>query len=186
MPEPRSVIHAPRLDLVLMSAQLMWSMHAADWATAARLLGAQVPEEWRTANWRWLGTRPAQAEADPSVIPWLPRAQLLRQPVGRGRSEPVVVGEVSFHGPPDGEGQVELGYSVVTGQRRRGFAEEAVRALTAWAAREHGVTRFRACIGPQDIPSLNLIRKLGFIQAGACHREGFGELLIFHRDGLPV
>jgi RimJ/RimL family protein N-acetyltransferase len=185
MPEPYSVIHGPRLDLVLMSPQLMRSMHAADWPTAARLLGAQVPEEWRTANWRWLGTRPAQAEADPSVIPWLPRAQLLRQPADRSRSDPTVVGEVGCHGPPDDEGRVELGYSVVSGHRRRGFAEEAVRALTGWAAREHGVSRFRACIGRLNIPSLNLIRKLGFVQVGACHREGFGELLIFHRDGLP-
>lgn len=72
---------------------------------------------------------------------------------------------------------------VITAYRRSGFAEEAVRALTPWAARERGVTRFRASIGPQNIPSLSLIRKLCFVHAGACHHEEPGEQLIFHRDG---
>ena len=184
MPEPYSVIHASRLDLVLMSPPLMRSMLAEDWATAGRLLGAQIPQEWRTGHWRWLGNRPAQAEADPSVIPWLPRVQLLRQPADRGGGG-LVVGDAGFHGPPDDEGRVEIGYMVISEYRRRGFAEEAVRALMAWSARERGITRFRASIGLQNIPSLSLIRKLGFVQAGAYHHEELGEQLIFHRDGPP-
>jgi RimJ/RimL family protein N-acetyltransferase len=115
-------------------------------------------------------------------MPWLPRVQLLRQPADRSEGEPVVVGESGFHGPPDDEGRVEIGYMVITSYRRRGFAEEAVRALMAWAAREHGINRFRASIGPQNIPSLSLIRKLGFVQAGTHQHEQLCEQLIFHRD----
>lgn len=187
MPETCPVIHAPRLDLVPMTPQFMRSMHRAGWAAASRLLGAEVPGEWRTGTrpWRqWLGTRAAEAEADASFIPWLPRVQLLRPADGSGTG-PAVVGEAGFHGPPDEAGRVEIGYSVVSAYRRRGFAEEAVLALTASAAREHGVTRFRAAIAPENIPSLNLIRKLGFTQAGSRHHEVLGRQLIFHRDGLP-
>jgi RimJ/RimL family protein N-acetyltransferase len=168
-----------------MSPELMRSMLAGEWPMADGLLGTAVPGEWRTANWQWLRLRPAQVEADPTAIPWLPRLLLLRrgaEPVGSG---PTVVGHGGFHGPPDEDGRVELGYSVISEHRRRGFAEEAVRALMAWAAGEYGVIRFRASVGPLNAPSLGLIRKLGFVQVGAQWDEEDGEELVFQRDGLP-
>lgn len=153
LPDPYSVIHAPRLDLVPMTPELMRALIAGDWATADRLLEAQLPQEWRTK--------------------------------AGSTSEPTVVGEIGFHGPPDETGRVEIGYTVVTEYRRRGFAEEAARALLAWAAREHGITRFRACVSPQNAPSLNLMGKLGFIRVGAYRHDERGEQLVFHRDGAP-
>jgi [ribosomal protein S5]-alanine N-acetyltransferase len=181
MPGPSSVIHAPRLDLVLMPPALMRALLAADWDQARQLLGARVPAEWRGEGWQWLGQRPDQAEADPSVTPWLPRVLLLR-PGESGRQEPIVVGEAGFHGPPDADGRVEIGYMVVSEHRRRGYAEEGVRALMAWATAEHGITRFRAGISPQNAPSLRLIRKLGFAQADTQQHDRRGEELIFHHD----
>jgi [ribosomal protein S5]-alanine N-acetyltransferase len=186
MPEPYSVIHAPRLDLVLMLPGLIEPMLAADWATAGRLLGAEIPDEWQTRDWRWVSMRYAQTEDDPAAIfPWLPRVQLLRQSAGDSGGKAAVVGDVGFHGPPDDEGRVEIGYAVLDEYRRRGFAEEAVRALLAWAEREQGITRFRARIELQNIPSLNLIRKLGFTQTKASQDQP-GGLLVFHRDAPVV
>ena len=104
MPEHRAVIRTRRLDLVLMSPELMRALLAADWDTADELLGADIPAEWRSEDWQWLGERPDRAEADPSVIPWLPRVLLLR--AARGSTGAwVVVGEAGFHGPPDEDGQ---------------------------------------------------------------------------------
>ena len=94
----------------------------------------------------------------------------------------VVVGEAGFHGPPDVDSRVEIGYVVVSQHRRHGYAEEAVRALTCCASAEHGITRFRACISPGNTASLNLIRKLGFTQAGRQHHHRRGGELVFHRD----
>lgn len=71
---------------------------------------------------------------------------------------------------------------VVGEHRRRGYAEEAVRALMAWAAAEHQVTRFRASISPENTASLRLIRKLGFVQVGTQDHERRGAELIFHRN----
>jgi [ribosomal protein S5]-alanine N-acetyltransferase len=176
------VIHAPRLDLVLMSPTLMRALLAADWDQAWELLGARIPAEWRGEDWRWLGQRPDQAEADPSAMPWLPRVLLLRAADESGRQEPVVVGEAGFHGQPDGDGRVEIGYMVVSEHRRRGYAEEAVRALMAWATAEYDITRFRAGISPQNTSSLRLIRKLGFAQVGTQQHDRRGVELIFHHD----
>lgn len=179
MAELWAVIHAPRLDLVLMPPSLMRALLAADWVQAGQLLGAQIPEQWRGGDWQWLGQRPDQAESDPSVVPWLPRAMLLRAEAGSGGRQPVVVGEAGFHGPPDGDGRVEIGYTVVGEHRRRGYAEEAARALMTWAAADHGITRFRASVSPDNTPSLNLVRKLGFVQVSVDHHETRGE------TGLP-
>jgi [ribosomal protein S5]-alanine N-acetyltransferase len=117
----------------------------------------------------------------PSAMPWLPRVLLLRAGES-GRQEPVVVGEAGFHGQPDGDGRVEIGYMVVSEHRRRGYAEEGVRALMAWATAEHGITRFQAGISPQKAPSLRLIRKLGFAQVGTQQHDRRGEELLFHHD----
>jgi [ribosomal protein S5]-alanine N-acetyltransferase len=182
VPERRAVIRTRRLDLVLMSPELMRALLAADWDTVGQLLGADIPAVWRGEDWQWLGQRPDQAGADASVIPWLPRVLLLRGTGERGGAEPVVVGEAGFHGPPDGGGRVEIGYLVVSRHRRHGYAEEAVRALMSWASTGHGITRLRASISPGNTASLNLIRKLGFTKAGRQHHDRRGEELVFHHD----
>jgi [ribosomal protein S5]-alanine N-acetyltransferase len=116
MPEDCVVIRTRRLDLVPMSPELMRALLAADWDEASRLLGAAIPAEWHGEDWQGLGQRPDQAEADPSVIPWLPRVLLLR---GTGeRAEPVVVGEAGFHGPP-GEADRVNGTAVITSGQSR-------------------------------------------------------------------
>jgi RimJ/RimL family protein N-acetyltransferase len=176
------VIRSARLDLVLMSPALMRALLAADWDQAGQLLGARIPRPWRDEDWQWLSQRPGQAEADSSAVPWLPRMLLLRATDGSSGTGPAVVGNAGFHGPPDDEGRVEIGYSVLEEHRRRGYAEETVRALMAWATAEHGITRFRASISPDNAASLSLIRKLGFAQAGAQHHDRPGEELIFHYD----
>ncbi len=178
VPDCYAVIATRRLELTLMSPGLMRALLAADWDKAGRLLGAGIPAEWRGEYWQWLGRRPEQAEADPSVVPWLPRV-LLRQGTG---AQPEVVGEAGFHGPPDAAGRVEIGYMVLAAHRRRGYAEEAARGLMSWASADQGITRFRASISPGNIASLNLIRKLGFTLVGRQHHDQRGEELVFHRD----
>jgi RimJ/RimL family protein N-acetyltransferase len=185
VPEPTSVVHAPRLDLVLMRPALMRAMLVGDWAVVEGTLGARVPEEWRTASWIWFGARADAMEEDPTTLPWFTRVLLLRSRAQAAATAPTIVGHAGFHGPPDEQGRVELGYTIVTELRRQGFAEEAVRALMAWAANAAGVTRFRASVGPWNAPSLGLVRKLGFVQVGVQWDEEDGEELVFHRDGLP-
>jgi ribosomal-protein-alanine N-acetyltransferase len=97
-----------------------------------------------------------------------------------------VIGSVGFHGRPNEDGQVEIGYHVEPGFRRRGFATEAVRALLAWAAAEHGITRFRASVAPSNEPSLAVVMRLGFRQTGVRWDELDGQELVFELDWPPA
>jgi ribosomal-protein-alanine N-acetyltransferase len=182
VPEDFAVIRTRRLDLVLTSPELMRVLLAADWDKVGQLLGADIPDEWRGEDWQWLGQRLDQAEADPPVIPWLPRVLLLRGTAESGGTEPVVVGEAGFHGTPGQDGRVEIGYMVVSAHRRCGYAEEAVRALMSWASADCSITRFRASISSGNVASLSLIRKLGFTQVGRQYHDRRGAELVFHRD----
>ena len=91
-----------------------------------------------------------------------------------------MLAEVGFHGPPDTEGWVEIGYRVVARYRRQGLAHEAALALLRWAA-GHGVFGVRASISPDNAASMGLLDKLGFINAGRYEHRALGERLIYRR-----
>src|ERR1019366_8552415 len=105
--------------------------------------------------------RVAIARVQPEALPLLLRAMVLR-----GDPE-VMVGRIGFHGPPDDDGMLEIGYEVLPDYRRQGYAREAVLAMFRWAQRDPGVLRFRASISPKNVPSRRLVTGLGFIQVGS-------------------
>jgi RimJ/RimL family protein N-acetyltransferase len=154
-------IHSERLELVPMSAPFLAALVRRDFDTAGREIGAQVPawlaDELAGALAIWL----ARWASDPSAAEWMARAMVLAEAGGRR-----VVGSVGFHGPPDREGRLEVGYSVDPPYRRKGFAREAVTAMFDWAHEHHGATRFVASISPTNEPSLALARQLGFAKVG--------------------
>jgi len=47
--------------------------------------------------------------------------------------EDLVIGDIGFHAPPDELGEVSIGFGLVPAARGRGFAQEALQALLAWA-----------------------------------------------------
>jgi ribosomal-protein-alanine N-acetyltransferase len=166
-------IRTPRLDLVSLSPEVIEALFGGRLEEASDLLGAEVTPEWAAEARRTLGYRRRQLADDPSLRPWLLRAMVARAPAS------VAVGRIGFHGAPDAGGAVEVGYAVLPGHRRQGYAEEAVRALFDWARREHGVGRFVASVGPRNAPSLGLVRKLGFRETGVRWDEEDGEELVF-------
>ena len=76
------------------------------------------------------------------------------------------VGRAGFHGPPDGAGMVEVGYSIDPDRRRRGYGRATLGYLLDRAGREPDVRTVRASIGPDNEPSLNLVRQFGFVAVG--------------------
>lgn len=121
-----------------------------------------------------LAMRRRQLRDDPSEQPWLLRAMV---PHGGGK----VVGRIGFHGPPDNDGTVEIGYVVRRNRRRQGYATEAVRGLLEWGAR-HGASRCLASIAPGNTASLALARRLGFLRIGQQTDEIDGLELVFALD----
>lgn len=156
-------IRSERLELVSMSVPFMEALVAGDLARAGDEVGAIVPAWLPGQLEHFLQYRLAQLAIDPSVRPWLGRAMVLTDELGVRR----VVGSIGFHGPPDEEGRLEVGYSVDPDFRRRGFAREAIQSMFDWAASTHGIHRFIASISPANEPSLRLAAVFAFVQTGS-------------------
>jgi RimJ/RimL family protein N-acetyltransferase len=174
-------IASPRLTLVSFSPRAMRAVLDGDVAAAGDELGAAVPRGLRERLGELFERRLPEVDRDPAVLPWVARAMVLTDELG----VPRVIGSVGFHGPPNEDGAVEIGYHVEPGFRRRGFATEAVRALLDWAAAEHGIRRFRASVSPSNDRSLAVVGRLGFRQTGVRWDELDGEQLVFELDWPP-
>jgi RimJ/RimL family protein N-acetyltransferase len=168
-----------RLELTTFTVRAMRATLAADLATAADEIDAEVPADLRERLGELFTMRVAQVEADPTSIVWLARALVWVDPeTGRRR----MVGSVGFHGPPSEDPpSVEIGYHVEPGFRRRGLASEAVRAMLDWAAGQ-GIHRFRASVAPGNAASRSTIARFGFEQVGVRWDEIDGEELVFETD----
>jgi [ribosomal protein S5]-alanine N-acetyltransferase len=114
-----------------------------------------------------------QLDANPDIAPWLLRAIVVRE-------TRVAVGFIGFHDAPDDCGMAEIGYEVLPSFRRRGYAFEAVSALTRWAGR-HGVMRVRACVSPENGASMALLARQGFAVVGEQIDEEDGRELVLER-----
>jgi ribosomal-protein-alanine N-acetyltransferase len=159
---PIAVIHTPRLTLESMSIAMMRALAAGDRRAAEREADATIPDDMPEDLANFLQYRLGQLAVDPSLRRWLARAMVLTEPDGTRR----VIGTIGFHGAPDEQGRLEVGYRVEPEYRRRGFTSEAVRAMFDWAATEHGIHRFVASVRPDNSASLGLVAGFGFAQVG--------------------
>lgn len=82
------------------------------------------------------------------------------------RESGLVIGALGFFGPPDADGQVELGYGVVPEARGVGIATEAVGALLAFADAQPDVSRVVASAELMNRPSLRVLEKNGLEPTG--------------------
>lgn len=151
---------------------------AGERAAAEQILGMRVPEEW-FAEIDLARIRLGDLQHNPAAQQWLLRAIRLR-----GGDE--MIGHIGFHTPPDPEylrplapGGIEIGYTIFPAYRRQGYAREAVAAVMAWAAGEHGVPRFVLSISPENEPSLKIARHFGFRKIGSHVDEEDGPEDVF-------
>lgn len=173
------IIVSERLRLPLLTASRLERLLAGDVASVESEVGCRLSGWWREVE-RLLRFRLRQIQEHPDAEPWLVRPIVLQS------EPPQAIGLINFHGPPDDRGFAEVGYGVHSDYRGQGYAIEAVRALFDWAAREHGVRRFRASISPSNERSENLVRKLGMVHVGAQWDEDDGLELLYTVDGWGV
>jgi ribosomal-protein-alanine N-acetyltransferase len=128
-----------------------------DRETAERLLGAALSTDWPQPD--LLDILPMQAAAAPS-------GERFGVWVIIERGSTTVVGDVGFMGPPGEDGGVEIGYCVTPGRRGRGYAGEAVHALVAWALTQPGVGSVAARCDVQNVPSIRVLERAGFVRSG--------------------
>jgi RimJ/RimL family protein N-acetyltransferase len=82
------------------------------------------------------------------------------------RADGLAIGDVGFHGPPDADGEVEIGYALVPAARGAGLATEATGLLVTWACGQPGVRRVSARVSPANVPSRRVLERLGFARDG--------------------
>ena len=173
------IIESKRLTMPLLTASRLERLLAGETASVSSEIGAEMPAWWISQVAQLMRYRAEQIEREPASEPWLLR------PIVRRDGAPIVMGLINFHGPPDDRGFVEVGYELEPDFRGQGYAIEAVGALFDWAAREHGVHRFRAAISPGNERSENLVRKLGMVRVGAQWDDPDGLELIWTVDRWP-
>ncbi|MFI6002018.1 GNAT family N-acetyltransferase [Streptomyces sp. NPDC051366] len=174
--EPLSIPTSVRF--VELSAKALRALADGDLAGGSAEAGVALDEHFVGDRARWIfGYRADQLARDPSAAPWLTRAAV---------SEPdgAVVGDAGFHGPPDEAGMVEVGFTVVPGYRRQGYARAMLTALLARAAAEPGVRTVRARIRSDNDASLATIAGFGFTRVGEQGNERDGLVIVFEVPAL--
>ena len=146
---------------------------AGDLAAASAAAGQQLSEFLVAERWLW-ELRRDQIAHDPASAPWIARAAVAEPPG-------VVVGHAGFHGPPDADGVVEVGYSVDPAYRRRGYAKAMLAALIERAQADPAVRVIRASISPDNVASLATIAGFGFVRVGEQWDAEDGLELVFER-----
>lgn len=90
------------------------------------------------------------------------------------------VGTCGFKGPPDSDGRVDVGYSVVASEQRRGHAAAALRALLALAFADGRVFRVVAETIPSLIASQRTAESCGFTLTDRRPDPQLGEILTYN------
>jgi RimJ/RimL family protein N-acetyltransferase len=165
----------PRVELIELDTATLQALGEGDVAAAERR--APVPlTSWLTgeecrATWRMRAT---QIGRDPASRAWITR--VVWDPDRR-----LAVGRAGFHGPPDASGMVEVGYATDPGERRKGYARAALRALLDRAAAEPAVTTVRASVGPWNEASRTLVLAHGFVAVGEQIDDEDGLEIVYER-----
>ncbi|HEX2181736.1 MAG TPA: GNAT family N-acetyltransferase [Rubrobacteraceae bacterium] len=153
------VIRTERLMLVALTPPLARAA-LEDRARLGRMIGARVPETWPGADFARM--LPRIAEGVEQTSSWAEPTRLAVH-----AADETLIGETGFHGPPDGSGTVEVGYSIVPAYRGRGFATEATRALIRASLARPEVRRITAECLDDNLASLRVLEKLGMRRVGS-------------------
>ena len=153
-----SQIRTERLTIIPFARDLALAA-LRDRAELARLLGGSVPDGWPGSGIaEYLPAYTGELAEQPERSAWVRLA--LRT------ADRALIGDMGFHGPPDGQGTVELGYSIAPAYRRQGYASEGARGLVAWAFAQPRVRRIIARCAPDNIGSIRVLERAGLRHIG--------------------
>jgi ribosomal-protein-alanine N-acetyltransferase len=144
--------------LVPLPPAAMIALLDGDLSTASVAAKVDLTRYFTSDEMMWLWRlRIDRLACDPVSGRWGPHAAVA-EPDG------IVVGHAGFHGAPDAQGTVEIGYSVDPAYRRRGYAKAMVGALLRHATAEPTVQTVRASISRGNSASLATVARCGFTQ----------------------
>lgn len=144
-------LHTSRLDLLIISQAELFALENAptdervfDQRTFENPFGILTRERIPHAN------RIADVRAHPDHLKWYYRLIVLRD-------SNELIGSISFHGPPDDNGMIEVGLGIAEERQGQGYASEALRGLWTWASERDDVSVLRYTVSPDNAPSQAMI-----------------------------
>jgi RimJ/RimL family protein N-acetyltransferase len=171
---PDETLLSPRLALIALPGSVIDDVIADGQQAFVEHVGVGYPPGWPAEDRHVLDLRRRQISEGVDHR-WLLRAVVTR-------TEPVMVGRIGFHGPPDANGMVEIGYQIDAAHRRQGFGLECARRLVEAAEGLPQVAVVRASIAPDNAPSLRIAERLGLRRVGEQIDEIDGLELVFERS----
>lgn len=181
------ILITDRLELIPITLDVVEAVFRDDRRAVEEITGAQVPSKWpgRTLIERAFSADLGCIRADPARRLWGDRLMISRPIEGGDRR---VVGSVVFHGAPDDEGVVEVGYGVEQSSQGKGYGSEATCAAVRWAMEQPGVRVITAATFSWHTASVKILRRAGLVPAGWRDHELLGEMQLFERrlDGAPM
>ncbi len=164
-----------RLRLVA-GTQALAAAEIGNRAKFAKLLGVIVPDTWPPDSLRdVLGYIYGLYREHPEWEGWL-----AWYAVRIDNDDPVLCGSIGFKGPPDEQGIVEIGYSVLQEFQGQGLATEMVAAIVKWAEHQPQVKRIEAETNIDNKASIRVLEKNNFIYVGVGIEPG--TIRFLHRS----
>jgi [ribosomal protein S5]-alanine N-acetyltransferase len=159
--DEKLVLRTPRLEIVAATLSLI-ETEASNLVRLGDILNAEI-ENWpppgNDAN--SLQWSVEKLRADPEHCGFHIWYVILIKPEKR-----TLVGLVAFKGPPDDQGTIEAGYSVLENYQRRGIGTEATRAIMQWAFESPAVKQITAETFPELEASIKVMKGCGMAFLG--------------------
>ncbi len=91
-----------------------------------------------------------------------------------------MVGDLCFHGEPDPDGEIEIGYGTYDEFHGKGYMTEAISGIIAWAQHQPEIKAIIANTDTGNVSSLRVLEKNGFARVGVV--DSLVKLRLMVRD----
>jgi RimJ/RimL family protein N-acetyltransferase len=154
-------LHTGRLQILLLTHEQLLACVAADHSFEKRLglteTHITITDEYREVLEQIILPSVAQNE---SQLPYFS----LWSVVVKTENRPVA--DLCFKGPPDANGEIEIGYGTYEQFRGKGYMTEAVGAIIEWAKQQPNVKAIAASTDKTNVASYTVLQKNQFVQVG--------------------
>ena len=167
---PQAPINTDRLKLISATPDLL-RMELSDLSRFATALDSVVPPGWPPGEYDADASRyfiDQMTKHGERVSGWLIYYVVTAPELATPRE---LVAAVGYFGPPDPQGVVEIGFSVVTTWRGKGVATEGVRALVDRALKHTKVRKILARTKPDNASSISVLKKSGFREIEGAEKD---------------
>jgi [ribosomal protein S5]-alanine N-acetyltransferase len=150
----------PNVEVRQLPAEALYALARGNVSEAAQFTGFELPTIMVAPD--WLDTwrrRSHQVREMPHHLGWVTGVVV-------DTDTAQIVGKAGFHEPPNAQGVVEVGYQIDPSCQGRGYATAALAWLLNRAQDEPMVRAVRACVAPDNLPSLHIVSGAGFVRVG--------------------